>query len=274
MLIDNNVRKCVVFLFYKKEGGYKLAGTGFFYGTPFTDGSDRNFVNVVTAKHVIQGIQSKSEDQKVYFRINDSDGLKWSAMETSKWLFHPSDESVDVAVTLFEYWTPQIDHLMLNDSSVVTPELVKNESIGLGDEIYIAGLFRNHYGSLKNIPIIRIGNIAAMREEKVNFRGQAVDAYLIESRSIGGLSGSLVFVNMGLHRRIDGTIKQSTGEILRWLGLISGHWDIDEESIDSTTEDEGTKNINMGIAVVVPVDRILEVINQPSLVAARALAMT
>jgi hypothetical protein len=49
------------------------------------------------------------------------------------------------------------------------------------------GLFSEHQGAERNIPIVRVGNIAAMPEEPVlTTSWGAIDAYLIEARSIGG----------------------------------------------------------------------------------------
>ena len=43
------------------------------------------------------------------------------------------------------------------------------------------------------MPILRMGNLAAYPQERVQVEGVEMDAYLIEARSIGGLSGSPVF---------------------------------------------------------------------------------
>jgi hypothetical protein len=40
---------------------------------------------------------------------------------------------------------------------------------------------------------VRIGNIALMPSVKVQVRQHLMDTYLVESRSIGGLSGSLIW---------------------------------------------------------------------------------
>jgi hypothetical protein len=46
-------------------------------------------------------------------------------------------------------------------------------------------------------PIVRIGTVAALREEPVLSRdGHPMDVYLVESQSIGGLSGSPVFIDV------------------------------------------------------------------------------
>ncbi len=77
-------------------------------------------------------------------------------------------------------------------SLFATDEIIKDQNIGLGDEVFITGLFGYVAGSQKNIPIVRVGNIAMMPDEKVPTEGEPMEAYLIEARSMGGLSGSPV----------------------------------------------------------------------------------
>jgi hypothetical protein len=132
-----------------------------------------------------------------------------------------------------------------------TPEMMRSNEVALGDEVFVSGLFRHHYGTNRNIPIVRVGNLAAMDEEKVSTRTLGlIDAYLIEARSTGGLSGSPVFVNLGIHRMIGGKIKQVSGDrpMFFLLGLVHGHYDI-------PLGDAGTgsnESVNAGIAIVVP----------------------
>jgi hypothetical protein len=129
-------------------------------------------------------------------------------------------------------------------------------------------LFANHYGKDRNIPIMRVGNIAAMPEEKVSVKdfGQ-VDAYLVEVRSIGGLSGSPVFVYLGSWRIDNGKMKLGgAGKSFYWLGVMHGHYDQDLLEMDGLTPDT-LKNIkiNMGIAIVTPSTKVLELINRDDL---------
>jgi hypothetical protein len=42
--------------------------------------------------------------------------------------------------------------------------------VALGDEVIISGLFRHHVGTKRNIPIIRVGNLSALDEEKITTR--------------------------------------------------------------------------------------------------------
>jgi hypothetical protein len=71
-----------------------------------------------------------------------------------------------------------------------------------------------------------VGNLAALSEEKISIgSGKEIEGYLIEARSIGGLSGSPVFLNLGSVRSIGGQVKHALGIPTRifLLGLIHGH---------------------------------------------------
>ena len=142
-----------------------------------------------------------------------------------------------------------------------------NMHIGCGDEVFLTGLFNSHYGKQNNLPIIRIGNIASMPEEPIQTKNMgAIDAYLIEARSIGGLSGSPVFVQVGGVRGYT----MYAGSKFYWLGLMHGHFDLSELELDEVSSDTLMEvKVNMGIAIVVPVSKILEVLNQDELVKGR-----
>ena len=94
-----------------------------------------------------------------------------------------------------------------------------------------------------------------------------MDAYLIESRSIGGLSGSPVFVHLGLNRLLDGKVKTAKGGLIFYLlGLIHGHWDVQITENDAAIDDTIYREaVNVGMAIVTPAIKILEAIKQPKL---------
>jgi hypothetical protein len=123
----------------------------------------------------------------------------------------------------------------------------------------MTGLFAHLSGSERNLPIIRFGNIAMIPDEPVPTRIGMIEAYLIEARSIGGLSGSPAFV----YKRAQGRVK------LYLMGLMHGHWDIPPENKNDLAITDSFGSVNMGIAIVVPAKKILEVINHPELVAIR-----
>jgi hypothetical protein len=142
---------------------------------------------------------------------------------------------------------------------------MEQNEISLGDEVFIVGLFRHHHGNRKNIPIVRVGNLASMREEKIITKDFGeMDAALIECRSIGGLSGSPVFLNLGVARIINGQFKHATGPMEFLFGLVHGHYDTKASDVDLPNDDLDADltidRVNTGIAIVVPFHSIDSVI--------------
>jgi hypothetical protein len=272
MLVPNVVKQGVLFVGYRKlDQSVHLVGTAFLVVVP-TDTDDFRFGYIVTAKHVIDRIAQKSTDKKIYLRANVKGGTaEHIEMDMSTWYFHPTDETVDVAVSAFG-WFPPLEHAGLSVESFVTQEIIDKEFVDVGDDLFLVGLFRQHSKTRRNIPIIRVGNISAMPEEKINTKFALIDAYLIECRSIGGLSGSPVYLMTGSHRR-DFSATNRVGKFYL-LGLVHGHFDISKESIDEAVDDDADSNqVNMGIAIVIPATKILEVINQPLFIASRDRAI-
>jgi hypothetical protein len=265
MAIPDEVRKCVCFVGYRiASGEICLAGTAFWLSR-LLDGTDRRFIYLVTARHVIDHIKGLGLDS-VLLRLNSKSGSAfWVECKMADWHFHP-DASIDVA--LLRVAIPSgADHLSIGLEMAATNEVMAREKIGIGDEVFVTGLFTHHYGDTNNIPIVRVGNIAAMTGAKVKSKNGPIDAYLIESRSIGGLSGSPVFVNLGLVRH--GAFSSTGNPIFYWMGLIHGHFDVDESRVDSNGDivDDGVKEsrVNTGIAVVIPFEKVMETIGQPSI---------
>jgi hypothetical protein len=259
MLIQPEIKKCVVYLSYVSKHGKKWAGTGFFVSEPFVEIPEFSVTYLVTSKHLIEGIKKKSIDGKVNVRINLIDGGNKSlSSEIDEWKYH-NDESVDVAVLS---WTPKngiFDHAFIGPNLDLTAKVIKDEQINVGDEVFLTGLFHRHKGENRNLPIIRVGNIAMMPDEKVWVgNGFAyIDAYLIDLISIEGLSGSPVFVHLGLsHAKIEsGGISRGSKQLIYWLGMMHGHWKEDK--------------LNPGISIVVPAQKIREVINYEKFVKER-----
>ena len=264
MLVPDEVRKSVVFVCFRGHTGIQLAGTAFFVAVK-RDEIDSWFVYVVTAKHVLDGIKKESVDGKIYLRVNFAGKPADLVLtDVNAWRFHPSASNVDVAVMP---WAPDpslVDYAFIPVEMAATDDVIKHHSIGPGDEVFLTGLFANHYGRQRNLPIIRLGNIAAMPEEPLNTKDLGViDAFLIEVRSIGGLSGSPVFVHLGGARTVPGKGTSLGGSSFYWLGLMHGHFDLSTLEHDQLETDALTQlRINMGIAIVVPVSKILEVIDQ------------
>ena len=102
-----------------------------------------------------------------------------------------------------------------------------------------------------------------MPEEQIEFKSGRFDAYLIEARSIGGLSGLPVFVNLErtyIHKNQVRHRRNGTGHYL--LGMMLGHWDAVAPELDNSKADNtNIYSVNMGIGIVVPIENIVEVIS-------------
>jgi hypothetical protein len=286
MIIPDEMRACVAFAYYETANGSKVpAGTAFFVQDPeprLNQTAARAYC--VTARHVIEKIITHGSGGKVWLRLNNRNGgINWAGVPLTDWLGHPSDpgmmwsthrttERVDVSVCLWHRPNlSKFDVIAPFTTTFVDSEKITQHSIRAGDEVFATGLFANHIGKRRNIPIVRCGNIAAMPEEAVETELGPMDAFLIEARSIGGLSGSPVFVSIGGTPRRFGEEQYSFPQ--QWhiylLGLIHGHWDArgGETVPDSSRQGE---SINQGIAVVAPATRILETIRQDQFMDIRA----
>lgn len=284
MQIPENVRGCVGFIWFRsksQKGAPRLAGTGFFVRVPFEKFPEHSFVYLVTAKHVIVAARQDSDDDILYIRMNTNNGGSSSIRchLFSGWVFHPDDVFADVAVIP---WAPNINPFQFTTvprSLFATSDVVERENIDAGDDVFVTGLFVNHVGQHRNLPLIRVGNIAAMPEEPVQTRIGPMDAYLIEVRSIGGLSGSPVFVYLSETRRVPvrgGAPNTATwrGEwALGLLGLIHGHWDLPSPTPDAVAQNSfQNERINMGVAIVVPASKIDETLRHPTLTEMQEIA--
>lgn len=193
------------------------------------------------------------------------------------WLFH-DDPNVDAAVLP---WRPPfiLDCWEFPIKNALTPTLISEEGIGLGEDVFVVGLFSRRVGQSRNIPIIRVGNIVAMPEEPIETAMGLQTAYLVELLSIGGLSGSPVFTYLGGVRRKfqsggEMTVEARAGAV-HLLGLIHGHWNLPSGDRVDVAHDamDGGERVNMGIAIVVPIYLVLEILDYPKLRDARESAV-
>jgi hypothetical protein len=271
MRVPDEILKCVAFLAYESTDGPRLAGTAFFLGRDLGE-PDYYAVYLVTAKHVIDGIREKAISDRVFVRVNQKEASAVAlTTDLDSWVSDPDDPFVDVAMLQVAPLQDEYDYLVLPESRIATDEVISTNGIGVGDDAFLTGLFKNHVGRHRNIPIVRTGNIAAMPEEPVrtNFHGTLawIDAYLLEVRSIGGLSGSPVFVVTSGFRG-HGVI--TVGPQFFLLGLVHGHWDLPFTAPDEVSPNSlRSEAINTGIAMVVPASKIVDVTDRAEFVEVR-----
>jgi hypothetical protein len=279
MRVPNKARKSVIFIGSVDDAGLFTPRATAFLVLTHSKGDDRAFPAVVTAEHVISRMQTKGHE--IYCRLNMIDGSALvESLEPAKRWGHPESATTatDVAVAPFGIDLNTVDHdyIPLPEYAWDEGSPFKRREFGLGDEVFIVGLFKSHYGKQRNEPIIRIGNIAAMPHEPVHTKYAGdIEAHLIEARSIAGLSGSPVFVNVPETLPIGSFIPDPRYKVdpedINWmrynfLGLMHGHFDLVSMTEDSAANDaDQSRGINTGIGVVVPARKVLETLYQSGL---------
>jgi hypothetical protein len=264
MRIPDLVRRCVCFLCTESTVANEqkllhFGGTAFLISLP-SERAGFDFIYLVTAKHCI----TEAGNRTLKARFNLKSGGSIVVDLNGVWFKHP-DPSIDIAV--MQMSPPdgiEVGYLpwdMFDNANVPA-----DPAIGIGDDVLAVGLFTQHTGRSRNIPIVRSGIIAAMPEEKIIDRKYGVDydAYLVELRSIGGLSGSPVFVYLAPSVLVDKDGKCRGIRVkepsLYLLGLIRGHWDI--KATEPATDFGGdiSDKLNVGIATVTPVYGLMEIL--------------
>jgi hypothetical protein len=282
MRIPEDMRKCVGFLGYlAQDGTERFSGTFFF--TYIEMGDNYNCVYGVTARHVITGMQDAGIPGPM-IRLNPQDDAKnasWIRTEYDQWVLSaPID---DLAIIRLPLGRDRFDYRALDMGATLTPERIQEMAIGPGTEVFIPGLFlmfddpRRVYGVNRNVPIVRSGHIAAMTGESVPTAAGKMDAYLIEARSIGGLSGSPVFAHLGSVFVEGGQVKTARGAdgkprdhgIFWLMGVVHGHFPIIEGFEQDAALGVQERDVNMGIAIVIPVQRMAALLARAEVVAAR-----
>jgi hypothetical protein len=182
---------CAVYIYASLDDakhGEQYGGSGFVASVSLTENPEWIECYVVTNWHVV--LLAKTP----VIRINRRDGkVEYIETKLSHWFRHPDGDDIavipiDVVLAELQVWTVGVELF-------VTPKIVFDEDIGIGDDTVMIGRFVNHEGKQKNSPAVRFGNIAMMTEEKiVTESGLTQEALLVEVRSLPGYSGSAVFI--------------------------------------------------------------------------------
>jgi hypothetical protein len=224
-------------------------------------------------------------------RLNTIDGTTdILALEKDDWFLHPDGD--DLAIAAIEL-PPIHEHAYY---PIVVGQFVFKDGIvdvGAGDDVFMVGRFINHSGKQRNTPSLRFGSIAMLPFEKVKLsNGFMQEAFLVESRSISGYSGSPVFVYKPVIERIEtpkrpfdlrhdwssprGYVSQHTVTDLvgrpQLLGIDCGHIPKHEKVVNGagTPHPHGWRvDTNTGMAVVIPAWRLYEFLNSNDLVIQR-----
>lgn len=261
------------------------------------DGTRPHPVWAVTARHCIE--EARASGKPTYIRVNAGDSFVDVPTRADDW--HESDEA-DVACL---YWS---NEEVAPQSVIPLGQLVDENycyrfgkyAFGLGDEadeqrVYLGaeiaflGLFSQHAGKQRNLPVARFGAIARLPQEAIAVTRpngkENIEGYLVEARSWGGHSGSPVFWAHPFTAVIELPAPPSQGnrqqrrqaqrgpqktvhasrqdQLLTLLGLVSAHFDIPQEATTSgDVLGKVVTDVNAGMAVVTPAHLIRRLIDR------------
>lgn len=306
MRIPRDVVKSVGFLCVKATDDYgqlydHFIGTAFFVFSHLEAEPHTPFIYLVTADHVLQDAMEKGYSE-FFVRLNTRQGTSETIPlpNENEWSRH-ENPGVDVAVIplapdygYFDYYPLPAGMFLFT-----LPERDEvGQNIGIGDDLFVTGLFSHRWGHQRNIPIVRSGIIAAMPDEPLIYEDKKGDphlyrAFLAEMRSIGGLSGSPVFVlkyprTPHIFKRDIADVQDSPAQFARFLercfedepttyllGMIRGHWDLKRQGEDSVYREADAREIdklNTGIASITPAWDINDVLRGKELMKQRKQA--
>ena len=300
MFLDERLRKATTFLVADVDRERKEIGTTFFVAKSLDTEDEASTSNVstpasrtiyaVTARHTILDYK----DEIIFIRVNTTDGC-FEDLRTlaSNWTPHPE---TDVAVYDMIRFKAEInipglggqpdtklaDICTMNFTMLATSDYLNQTQVGEGHEVFILGLFTGHSGKKQALPIIRFGNIALMPREPVEVFFSQTDmrnnvknyiaAHLVECRSMRGLSGSpVLFYEPPLgSNEVMGPTTLGAAMMTRFqlpviLGLVHGLYEEEESRL--------VKEINAGISIVIPSQKIRETIMQKKLAGERKQAL-
>jgi hypothetical protein len=210
----------------------------------------------------------------LYLGLNKKDGeVEYRPVPQDDWTPHLN---TDVAAIEIDFCEEQLDHTRILKEALFSLGDSSKPEINVGTELVMIGLFKKFHGQEHLQPVIRFGKISGMPDEKVPLQltpegtEVLVEAYLIESLSWGGESGSPVFT-YGLNQIFATPGVPMSLQLPRVIGLLHGHYQMEEavEFQPRECETSGTVNLNSGMAVVIPAHKILELLDYPDFLAKR-----
>ena len=169
------------------ESGARSGGSGFFVGIRSPTIEGLGYVYAVTNRHVVENAKSRT------LRVNTTDGrVDIVQTDIADWARAAAD---DLAVMMIPLDEARHRFSYIPEDFFVTREVISEMRLGPGDETFLVGRFVNHEGTQQNTPSVRFGNISMMTGEPVKHDdGYMQESFLVETHSVGGFSGSPVFV--------------------------------------------------------------------------------
>lgn len=158
MRVEDRIRRSVVFIGIEGERGFVPLGTGFVCLSVY---EDLAATVIVAAEHVVNSISGDKISVRInrysgpadVIKINKTPHIVCAEIDVALFAYRIDPTIYDVAPFVLdrEKWQTDIEHIW---------------KPGPGDEVSVVGLYTTHYGHVKNIPIVRIGHVAALPKKR------------------------------------------------------------------------------------------------------------
>jgi len=278
-----NIEKAVFYLYRQEpDGTFTPGGTGFLVvrhsvRLPFT----LHFY-AVSNRHVVQGLGLTASACSCLRLNTKAGGVRFIEYEPTDWLCSDIEDLAIVDVTEQLGWSTETG-LFSDDISAISEENFARQpyaganTVALGEQSIMLGLFANHMRAGRNIPVARFGNIAATPSEDNLVRLSPFDrfarpAFLNDMRSRDGFSGSPVWAWQTKYDDMNNhfgpgffpSVAARDKSSLLLAGIHRGQF---PEKIIMSLED-GTKikgEIPSSMTVVIPAWEIINLMNDPSM---------
>ncbi len=279
--IKESILNCTIYLYSTKQdaqNGDRTGGSGFIVGVDSEKFEWAAHFYAVTNSHVIK------EGKSSVIRVNATQG-KPETIETDErdWYHHPNGD--DLAIIPFQPDITKYRLLHVPSSMFISKQIMDDENLGAGDEVFMVGRFIGYDGKQKNEPIVRFGNLSITTPVPIEHpRGYNQESFLAEMRSLSGFSGSPVFIPLeisplNMPRPSKAEYYESENE-LKLLGIDWGHRDLHEKVLQKNYDEYGKVSYekvednlwymaNSGISHVVPAWKLGELLNIEKLVEMR-----
>ena len=240
----------------------RLGGSSFLVGRPLA-GSEALFGHVKSVPYLISNRHVVHDGGASVASLNRRDGGEPDIFELdpNEWHAHPDGEDLAAACPWPRLNTEvhRISHI--RESDFVTPAVVEEYDLGVGEEVFMIGRFLNHQGERVNRPAARFGSISMMLED-IHISGplapRVQNSFAVEMRSRTGFSGSPVCV----YRTMATVLTDVPEGKHSYWGLLGVNW-------GHILDEDGE---NTWLNGVVPAWKISELLNVPPLQAIHSLA--
>lgn len=263
--IPENVIKCVAYIVKSGTKENVPIGTGFFVAHKYQEQSDKAYLFLVTARHVLFNDKGHPHT-RLLLRMNEraTGRLKdFDILNSNLWFFHKDAKAVDIAV--HPLFPRDADFIFVPPNVFVTNELLASNKIGIGDDVFYTGLLSYHSGREKIAPIVRFGRLALITDERT-----IDDKYyhFIDSGNIPGHSGSPLFLWATPTRQSGGIV--AGPRIFGLYGIVSATLEYNQELQFVLPKQTQIVPIPVdarsgGVTAIVPVKYLVEILESSQL---------